>query len=75
MVIIYNFFRILIDKRSSSGIGIARIVTSRMMLTPAWAHAKTWKLMHVPLCSPSQLVQMYDTGVQLKRQVTVNAMP
>jgi hypothetical protein len=41
IMIMYNFFFILNDRRNSSGIGTARIVTSRTMLIAACAQAKT----------------------------------
>jgi hypothetical protein len=58
MVMMYSFFFVLSDRRNSSGIGTAKMVMSRTMLMAACAQAKTWKLMHLPVCSPSQLVQM-----------------
>jgi hypothetical protein len=52
--------------------GTAMITRSSTMLIAAWAQAKTWKFMHLPLCSPSQLVQMYVIGVQLTSRGTVS---
>jgi hypothetical protein len=71
----YTFFFVFIDSLSSSGIGTLIMAMSRAMLMAACAQAKMEKLMHFPVCWPSQLVQIYDTGKQLKSVTMVEVKP